>query len=195
MSRVPLEPVTATVPDAPAPPVAPVRFADGIVARLRRRTSSRVGEVLSFGIIGAFNTIVDIAVFNVMLGWVLPSKPLLDKGVSIAVATALAYAMNRNITWAERARTGVRRELPLFAALSLVGLGISETALAISHYGLGHTSVLADNIAANVVGLVLASAWRFWSFRRWVFPPAELIDDDVLPTEPRLRERDSTKVA
>jgi len=43
------------------------------------------------------------------------------------------------------------------------------TCLAVSHYALGFTSPLADNIAANVVGLGLATAFRFWSYRRWVF--------------------------
>jgi putative flippase GtrA len=155
--------------DARRPEPAPVR-PGGLRARL---TGSRLGEVATFGVIGAINTVLDIALFNVMLWWVLPGKPLIDKGVSIAVATVSAYVMNRNLTWADRARTGLRRELPLFGLLSVIGLGISEITLAISHYGLGHTSTLADNISANGVGLVLASLWRFWSFRRWVFLPEE----------------------
>ena len=101
--------------------------------------------------------------------------------MSIAVATVSAYVMNRNVTWAHRARTGLRRELPLFALLSLVGLGISEVTLAVSHYGLGRTSALADNVAANGIGLVLASLWRFWSFRRWVFLPDEPADAAAEP--------------
>jgi putative flippase GtrA len=141
------------------------------VEAARRLAGGRLGEVVSFGVIGAFNTLVDVAVFNVLLWVVLPDAPLVDKALSIAVATVLGYLLNRNITWADRARTGLRRELPLFALLSVAGLGISEAALAVSHYGLGLTSHLADNVAANVVGLVLASLWRFWSFRRWVFLP------------------------
>ena len=31
------------------------------------------------------------------------------------------------------------------------------------------SSVLADNVAANVVGAVLAMLFRFWAFRRFVF--------------------------
>ena len=38
-----------------------------------------------------------------------------------------------------------------------------------SHYALDLTSPLADNIAANGVGLVLATAFRFWAYRRHVF--------------------------
>jgi hypothetical protein len=51
-----------------------------------------------------------------------------------------------------------------------VGLAIALACLAVSHYVLGFTSALADNVAANGVGLVLGSAFRFFSYRRWVFP-------------------------
>ena len=34
---------------------------------------------------------------------------------------------------------------------------------------LGFTSLLADNISANVVGLVLGTAFRFLMYRYWVF--------------------------
>ena len=40
---------------------------------------------------------------------------------------------------------------------------------------LGLTSRWADNISANVVGLALGTAFRFWSYRTFVFgeQPAE----------------------
>jgi putative flippase GtrA len=47
---------------------------------------------------------------------------------------------------------------------------ISVGVLWVSHYVLGFTSPLADNISANVVGLGLGTLFRFWSYRRWVFP-------------------------
>jgi putative flippase GtrA len=39
----------------------------------------------------------------------------------------------------------------------------------VSHYLLGFTSVLADNIATNVVGLILGMAFRFTLYKTWVF--------------------------
>jgi putative flippase GtrA len=54
--------------------------------------------------------------------------------------------------------------------LNGVGLLISVGCLWFSHYALGLTSPLADNISANVVGLALGTMFRFWSYRRWVFP-------------------------
>jgi putative flippase GtrA len=34
---------------------------------------------------------------------------------------------------------------------------------------LGYTSIIADNIATNVVGLALGTAFRFALYRWWVF--------------------------
>jgi putative flippase GtrA len=42
--------------------------------------------------------------------------------------------------------------------------------LGISRYVLGLSGPLADNVAANVIGLGLGTLFRFWSYRRWVFP-------------------------
>jgi putative flippase GtrA len=50
-----------------------------------------------------------------------------------------------------------------------IGLLISLTCLWVSHYVLGFTSVLADNVAANVVGLAAGTAFRFWAYKRFVF--------------------------
>ena len=58
--------------------------------------------------------------------------------------------------------------------------------LAISHYALGFTSPLADNIAANVVGLGLATAFRFWSYRRWVFTFWAIANREAPVAVPRL---------
>jgi putative flippase GtrA len=41
----------------------------------------------------------------------------------------------------------------------------------LSHYVLGFTSLLADNIANNVIGLLLGTLFRFAFYRWWVFSP------------------------
>jgi hypothetical protein len=50
----------------------------------------------------------------------------------------------------------------------VIGLGC----LYVSHYVLGMTSPLADNVSANVIGLGLGSAVRFVLYRQWVYSPA-----------------------
>jgi putative flippase GtrA len=86
------------------------------------------------------------------------------------VATVFTYAGNRHWTFRHRARTGVAREYPLFFLLNGIGLGIALACLATSRYVLGFSGPLADNVSANVVGLLIGTLFRFWSYRKWVFP-------------------------
>lgn len=139
--------------------------------RLVRQARNLVGELSKFGVVGIINLSLDVALFNLLLHFVIPDKPLTSKGISTVVAATSSYFMNRHWTWRDRARTGIHRKYLLFVLLSGIGLGIAETCLLITHYGLGLTSQLADNLSANGAGLVLGTAWRFWSFKKWVFLP------------------------
>jgi putative flippase GtrA len=132
---------------------------------------------MKFGVVGSVAFVVDVGLFNLLLH--LTDKPLTSKTVSTIAATTVAYAGNRTWTFRRRSRSTVRREYSLFFLLNGVGMLIALTCLAISHYLLGYTSTLADNIAANVVGLGLGTAFRFWSYRRWVFP--ELLPEAAGP--------------
>jgi putative flippase GtrA len=135
------------------------------LARLR----PLVPEIGRFGVVGGASFVLDFAVFNVLLFTVLSQQPVAAKAIATSVGATFSYFLNRHWTWDHRARSGVHRELPLFLLLSAVGLLITEVCLVVSHYGFGFTSRLADNVAANGVGLVLATTWRFLSYKKWVF--------------------------
>ena len=132
-------------------------------------------ELLRFGLVGLAGYLVDVSVFNLLryAGGAGPlyDKPLTAKALSVTVATLVTYAGHRHWTWRGRGRADVRREYALFFLLNAVGLGIALLCLFVSHYALALTSPLADNLSANVVGLGLGTAFRFWSYRRFVFRP------------------------
>ncbi len=138
-----------------------------VLSALRERLGHLARELMKFGLVGALAFVVDIGLFNAFLA--ATDKPLTAKAFSTLVATTAAYAGNRYWTFRHRSRSAVRREYTLFFLLNGVGLAIALGVLATSHYLLGFTSALADNIAANGVGLVLGTAFRFLSYRRWVF--------------------------
>jgi putative flippase GtrA len=140
-----------------------------VVRALYDRFRVLIHEIAKFGVVGAFNAVLDIALFNALRH--ADVGPMTSKALSVTVAATSSYFMNRHWSFAHRARTGIKREYVLFVVLSAIGLAIAEACLAISHYGLGYTSVFADNVAANGFGLVLGTIWRFWSFKRWVFLP------------------------
>ena len=87
----------------------------------------------------------------------------------------VTYIGNRAVTWRGESGRDRRREVALFIVFNLIGLGFSVVTLAISHDLLGLTSRLADNISANVIGLALGTAFRYWSYKRFVFAPAQIL--------------------
>jgi putative flippase GtrA len=139
-----------------------------------------IRELMKFGVVGLVAFSVDIVMFNVLLH--ATDKPLSSKTLSTVLATTVAYFGNRYWTFRHRARSRMRREYTLFFLLNGVGLCIALGCLAISHYLLGFTSTLADNIAANVIGLGLGTTFRFWSYRRFVFraKPDEIAPIDTV---------------
>jgi putative flippase GtrA len=165
--------VVTALPQRPA--TAPMRA----VLRVYYGLSHLVRELMKFGVVGSVAFLVDVGLFNLVLN--ATDKPLTSKTISTVVATTVAYAGNRLWTFRRRSRSGVGREYTLFFLLNGVGLGISLSCLAVSHYLLGFTSQLSDNIAANVIGLGLGTAFRFWSYRRYVFPG--LLADRPAPME------------
>ncbi|MGI8537987.1 MAG: GtrA family protein [Mycobacteriales bacterium] len=140
---------------------------------LEVRIRGLFAELAKFGTVGALSLLVDIVIFNAVLA--ATDKPLTAKIVSTVFSATNAFLLNRAWSFKHRERTTVRREYGLFFGLNVVGLAISLLCLATSHYVLGFESRLADNIAANGVGLVLGTAFRFWSYRKFVWAaPAEV---------------------
>jgi putative flippase GtrA len=140
---------------------------------------ARLLELLRFGSVGAVAFVVDVGLFNLLRfgpGELLGEKPLTAKVVSVTVATAVAWLGNRYWTFSHHRHAtgagGVARQLLGFAAVNVGGMGIAVACLAFSVYVLGLTSPVADNIAANVVGLGLGTVFRYLAYRHLVFTPA-----------------------
>ncbi|MFY0409110.1 GtrA family protein [Solicola sp. PLA-1-18] len=134
-------------------------------------------EALTFLVVGGAGYVVDVGLFNALRAWPVLAAvdPTVSKLLAVVAATAVTYLGNRTLTWRGRSSHGRRREVALFVMLNVVGLGFSVLTLWVSHDLLGWTSGLADNVSANVVGLALGTAFRYWSYRRFVFagPVAE----------------------
>lgn len=141
---------------------------------LRRIIAARV-ELMKFGSVGAIAYIVNLGLFNLLVHF--PISPLDDRPVTGSllagsVSILVAYFGNRFWTWKDRPRRAMSREIALFFIINGIGILISAAVLYISRYIFGFQSALADNIAANVIGIGLGTIFRFWSYRVWVFPKA-----------------------
>lgn len=162
----------------------------GRVRRARRTlgpTLRRHGELLRFASVGAGTFVVDTVVFVVLKSTVLEPKPVTAKVVAVLVATLVGYLANR--AWSFRARGGLARprEMTLYFAVSGVALAVNAAPLFASRYVLdlqtplvsAVTEQVADLVSAQLVGTLLAMAFRWWAFRRWVFPDPVRADEEA----------------
>lgn len=136
--------------------------------RLRTRLERLVREAAKFGTVGAVGFLVNVAVFNLCIH-TLQLAPIRSGVISQLVAISTNYLGNRYWTYRHTDKRRLRRETVLFFFFSGIALVIENAVLALSHYGLGYTSALADNIAKNVIGLGIGTVFRFWTYRTWVF--------------------------
>jgi putative flippase GtrA len=131
---------------------------------------------LAFGIVGFGGYLIDVGIFNALRLGILGdhsfvSSPIGAKVISVSIATLATWFGNRYWAFRDRRRANVALELLEFAAVAIAGNGISVTCLYLSHYVFGLTSLLDDNISTNVIGLILATTFRFLLYRLWVFGP------------------------
>lgn len=132
-------------------------------SRLRRLCA----EVAKFGAVGGAGVLVNLLTFNIVRH--ATSVPVVRASV---IATIVAIVFNyigfRYFTYRDREKTGRTRELILFAAFSVVGLVIENGVLYTGTYGFGLDTPLQSNIM-KFVGIGVATLFRFWSYRSWVF--------------------------
>jgi len=158
-----------------------VSFADATIARLPRLIqpyAERHHELIKFAIVGATTFVIDSVIFYTLKLTILEPKPVTAKVISGIVAVIASYVLNRE--WSFRDRGGRERhhEALLFFGFSGVGVLLSMAPLWFSSYVLElrvpavslTMENIADFISAYIIGNLLQMAFRFWAFRRWVFP-------------------------
>jgi putative flippase GtrA len=158
-----------------------VSFADETIRRLPgpiRPYAERHHELIKFAIVGATTFVIDFVVFFTLKLTILEPKPVTAKIIAGIVAVIASYILNRE--WSFRDRGGRERhhEALLFFGVSGVGVLLSMAPLWVSSYVLMlrvpmvtlMTENIADFISAYIIGNLLQMAFRFWAFRRFVFP-------------------------
>jgi putative flippase GtrA len=142
-------------------------------------------EIARFLAVGGLATVVAIVGFNALVhGLLVDIAPMQDHPVPAfvlanVVGGVVAFVGMRLWAFSHREVRDPVGGVVRFFALGGLTMLIPVACLAVSRYALGLTDVWADNISANVVGLGLGTAARFWVFRRFVF-----VDVGVAPTVP-----------
>ncbi|MDT0388627.1 GtrA family protein [Streptomyces sp. DSM 41921] len=157
-------------------------------SRLRRL----VHEVAKFGAVGGAGVLVNLLVFNLVRH--VTDLPVVRASViATVVAIVFNYVGFRYFTYRDRDKTRRTRELTLFLLFSAIGLVIENGVLYTATYGFGWDTPLQNNVF-KFVGIGVATLFRFWSYRTWVFralPAREAVADaeSILEREQHTRQR------
>ena len=153
-----------------------------LITRARGALDVLVREMLKFGVVGAVAFVIDLGSYNILvfgphlLGMfgqqntegVLHDKPLTARIIAATVSTLVAWVGNRLWTFRHRRSRQPSHELALYLLLNVVAMVISVACLGVSRYVFGLHTQLADNVT-NIIGIVLGTLFRFWSYRKFVF--------------------------
>ena len=150
-----------------------------LISGTYRRFAGLVGEFARFGVVGGIGTVVDLGGAGYLHGTGI--GPLSAKAISLSAATVITYVGNRFWAFRHRDNHPLLRELTVFVLLNAVGLVIAEATIGFTYYVLGLHGPLAFNLA-SIAGTGLGTAFRFWSYKKWVFiAPATL--EGALPEQ------------
>jgi putative flippase GtrA len=135
-------------------------------------------ELLKFALVGGFCFLITLIVNYGLKLTVLGDKPVTAQAIAVIIATIVSYVLNRE--WAFSTRGGRERhhEAALFFLISGLGVVLNTLPLWISRYALDlqvpnvgrFTQEFADFASGMIIGTLLAMVFRWWAFKKWVFP-------------------------
>lgn len=139
----------------------------------KRNLRALTSEASKYLLIGGIGYLIDAGLFNIFIHTFDQESPWLSLEAKFASAfLAIVFTFFGNKYFTFNLRKSDRHysiEVLLFIAINLLGMGINIATLWFSHYVLGFTSLLADNISGNLIGTGLATAFRFYATRTFVF--------------------------
>ncbi|MDX6215230.1 MAG: hypothetical protein QOG99_814 [Frankiales bacterium] len=140
-----------------------------MLSSLQDRLRPVASELFKFVVVGGFCFVLDTVLAN-LFHFTLHLGPTTSKTLSTVIATGVSYVGNRLWSFAHRVddNRGHGQDVTVYALINVVGLVITLIPVDVAHYALGETSKLAFNVS-QVLGTLVATVFRFWAYRRWVF--------------------------
>ncbi|MEU6175754.1 GtrA family protein [Streptantibioticus parmotrematis] len=133
-------------------------------------------EIAKFGVVGIAGIGVNLVVFN-LLRETTHLQTVRASIIATTVSIAFNYVGFRYFTYRDADRSGRGREIGLFVFFSAIGALIENGVLFLATYGMGWDGPLANNFF-KFLGIGVATLFRFWSYRTWVFRslPAKAVE-------------------
>jgi putative flippase GtrA len=149
--------------DDPDSRVQIVRTAiDDLKGVARLAAGSQTARFMS---VGVASTIAYALLFLLLRG---PLGAGAANAAALALTAVANTAANRRLTFGLRGRSGLVRQHVLGAAVFVLALGLTSSALAVLH-GLDPTPVRAVELAVLIAASTAATVTRFVALRSWVF--------------------------
>ena len=172
-----------------------------LIDRVREVLPPKHRELAKFIVVGGTSWIVDTGLFTLLSHTVLDGKVITSKVISVLVSTIVNYILNREWSFNNRGGRARHHEVSLFFLFNAIALGLNLLPLWFSHYVLDFnqqhytklTVSITDFIAANVVGTLIAMAFRYWAYRRWVFPDDLQNEGNASVEDSAATEADTTR--
>ena len=140
-----------------------------------RRLQRLAAEVAKFLTVGGVATVVALIIFNGLVHGYLDDpgpmhqQPLVAFVIGNTVGMLVSYRGSRSWAFRHREAVGPAGGRLAFFVINIVSMVIPLLCLAVSRYLLDLDDPVSDNVAANVIGLALGTAARFWALRRDIF--------------------------
>jgi putative flippase GtrA len=153
----------------------------GAGAAPRARLHHLLQEVVKFGAVGGAGLLVNLLVFN-LVRHATNLQVVRASVLATIVSIIFNYVGFRYFAYRDSDKSGRTRELALFLLFSAVGLVIENGVLYTATYGFGWDTPLQSNVF-KFIGIAVATLFRFWSYRSWVFKALPGGDESFLERE------------
>ncbi|MEW2404121.1 GtrA family protein [Streptomyces sp. NPDC046862] len=146
-----------------------------LTLRMRHAIRGIWREAAMFGAVGVLAFVMDNGGYNLLV-FGLPgagvgpmrSAPIQASVVATGAAMIFSWVGNRYWTYRHQRREEATYELVLFTFVNIVGVVITAGTVFVSRHLMGLDSALSDNVA-RIFGWIVATLFRFFTYRRYVF--------------------------
>lgn len=149
-------------------PLCKIPFVAGALERARGN-ARELERFIKFALVGTLGAVVDFSVLNFLIltfGW---SKALANT-FSFSAAVLSNFTWNRLWTFPESRQRPIRTQLPQFALVNLIGLGINQLVfLSLDHYVFGPWLGRLGYNVAKAIAILIVLFWNYGINRIWTY--------------------------
>ena len=148
-------------------------FGGQLLGRLRR--TRLFGEVVRFMMVGGIATAAAFVLFNGLVhGFFMGAGPMNGQPIPAyiianTVGMVISYDLSRRWTFRHRVSDHPDGGFTAYVVINAVTMLLPIACLYLTRSVFGWDSAIADNLSANVIGVLLGQIARFFLFRKFVF--------------------------